>query len=126
MKQAIQSNNAPAAIGQYSQAVKIGETLYLSGQIPLDPVTMMLVGEDMKTQVVQVFNNIKQVIEAAGLNLDAIVKLTVYLIDISQLSIVNEIMTHYFRPPYPARTSVEVAALPKGAAIEIDAIAVFY
>ncbi len=122
-KKIIQSNQAPAAIGNYSQAIQVGDTVYLAGQIPLDPKTMILVAGDVKAQAKQVFENIKNVVEAAGTNLDAIVKLTIYLTDITHLPVVNEVMGHYFKPPYPARTSIAVAALPKGALVEIEAIA---
>lgn len=125
MKQAIQTDKAPTAIGSYSQAIKLGNTVYLSGQIPLDPITMTMVTGDLKMQASRIFENLKKVAEAAGSSLDAIVKLTVYLTDISQLPIVNEVMTNYFKQPYPARTSIGVVALPKGAAIEVDAVIVY-
>lgn len=124
MKQVIQTNKAPAAIGAYSQAIKAGNLIFFSGQIPLDPDTMSLVEYDMAAQTNQVFKNLKNVAEAAGVNMDSIVKLNVYLTDISQLTVVNETMAHYFSVPYPARTSVEVSALPKGASVEIEAVAV--
>lgn len=125
MKEAIHTTQAPAAIGCYSQAIKVKETLYLSGQIALDPLTKTLVGDDVKAQLIQIFKNLQQVIEAAGLTLNAIVKLTVYLLDIDDLPLVNEVMMQYLTSPYPARTSVQVSALPKGAAVEIEGIAVF-
>lgn len=123
MQQIIQTTSAPAAIGAYSQAIKIGNTLYLAGQIPLDPATMQLVSDDIQVQVTQVFKNMSQVLEAAHVPFDAIVKLTVYLLDISHISVVNEVMTQYFKKSFPARTSIAVVALPKNARIEIDAIA---
>jgi reactive intermediate/imine deaminase len=125
MKQAIITHQAPAAIGCYSQAIRAGNTLYLSGQIPLQPQTMELVAGDIKAQIKQVFDNLKAVAEAAGTDLDAIVRLTVYLIDIAHLPVVNEMMKNYFTEPYPARTSIQVAALPKGASVEVDAVIVF-
>lgn len=122
MKQSIQTNNAPAAIGSYSQAIKAEKAIYLSGQIPLDPETMTMVSGDIREQIIRVFDNIKAVTIASGGGLDSIVKLTVYLTDISHLALVNEIMGTYFAEPYPARTSFAVAALPKNALVEIDAI----
>jgi reactive intermediate/imine deaminase len=124
MLQAIRTKKAPAAIGSYSQAIKVNNIIYLSGQIPLDPDNMNLIDGDISAQIRKVFENLKAVSEAAGGNLNAIVKLTVYLLDLSHLMIVNEVMKQYFNEPYPARTSIEVSALPKGAAIEIDAIMV--
>lgn len=113
--------NAPAAIGTYSQAVKVGETVYLSGQIPLNPATMTL-EEGIEAQIVRVFENLKAVAEAAGGSLADTVKLNVYLIDLGNFAKVNEIMARYFPEPYPARAAVGVAALPRGAAVEMDAI----
>lgn len=124
MRQAIQTPKAPAAIGSYSQAIKVEKTVYLSGQLPLDPETMVLVEGDIAVQVARVFENLKMVAVAAGGNLDAIVKLTVYLVDLSNLAMVNEVMAKYFTMPYPARTSIEVAALPKNAVVEVEAIIV--
>jgi reactive intermediate/imine deaminase len=124
MKQLIESKNAPAAIGSYSPAVKVGNTVYLSGQIPLDPVTMNLVNGDMSLQVVRIFENLKDVAEAAGGNLDGVVKLTVYLLDLGNISVVNDTIKKYFTEPFPARTSIQVAALPKNAQVEIDAVLV--
>jgi reactive intermediate/imine deaminase len=121
---AIQTERAPQAIGTYSQAVKVGDTVYLSGQIPLDPVTMELVRGEMEAQVVCVFENLKAVAEAAGGGLGQVVKLTVFLTDLVHFPLVNEVMARYFDPPYPARAAVGVAALPKGVAIEMDAIMV--
>jgi len=122
MKQAIQTAAAPAAIGTYSQAVVNGGTVYVSGQIPLDPATMQLVSGDMRAHVVRVFDNLAAVAGAAGANLDDCVKLTVYLTDLAHFPLVNEVMAGYFHEPYPARAAVGVAALPRGAAVEMDAI----
>jgi len=121
-REIIQTDKAPAAIGTYSQAVKTGNTVYLSGQIPLQPETMALVEGDMAAQIRRVFDNLQAVAEAAGGSLADIVKLNVYLIDLSHFAQVNEIMAGYFQQPYPARAAVGVAALPKGAQVEMDAI----
>lgn len=121
-KNIIVTDKAPAAIGTYSQAVSTGHTVYLSGQIPLDPDTMTLVGDSFATQCEQVFNNLKAVAEAAGGSLRDIVKLNIYLIDLGDFASVNEIMAQFFEEPYPARAAVGVAALPKDAQLEIDAI----
>ena len=115
---------APAAIGTYSQAVRAGETVYLSGQIPLDPNTMELVAGDIDVQIRQVFDNLAAVAQAAGGGLGDIVKLTVYLTDLGHFPRVNEIMSQYFQEPYPARAAIGVAALPRAAAVEMDAILV--
>ncbi|MEH6824285.1 MAG: RidA family protein [Motiliproteus sp.] len=120
----IQSDNAPQAIGTYSQAVKVGSTVYLSGQIPLVPATMTLVEGDFSAQVVQVFENLSAVCEAAGGSLQQIVKLNIYLTDLSHFATVNEIMARYFQQPYPARAAIGVAQLPKEAAVEMDGILV--
>lgn len=122
MKQKIETMLAPKAIGTYSQAIEVGNTIYFSGQIPLDPNTMTLVSQDIHAQIHQVFTNLKMVCEAAGNHLEAIVKLTIYLTDLAHFPIVNEIMATFFHEPYPARTTVQVSALPKEAQIEIDAI----
>ncbi len=122
MKKIIETPNAPAAIGTYSQAVQAGNTVYISGQIPLNPKTMKLVTTDFQAQVKQVFDNLKAVAIAAGGDLSAIVKLTIYLQDINQFATVNEIMATYFEKPYPARAVVEVSRLPKEAGIEADAV----
>lgn len=122
MKEIIATDLAPKAIGPYSQAVKINDVVYLSGQIPLDPDTMNLVKGDFSEQVNQVFRNLTAVAEASGGNLSNIVKLTIYLIDLQQFVLVNEIMKTFFSEPYPARSTIQVSALPKGAEIEIDAI----
>lgn len=121
-RSAISTELAPKAIGTYSQAVKAGEWVYLSGQIPLVPETMELVPGDMRAQITQVFNNLSAVASAAGGTLADIVKLTVYLVDGGDFPLVNEVMGQYFSPPYPARAAVGVASLPKGARVEIDAI----
>ena len=121
-KNIIVTGKAPAAIGTYSQAVRTGHTVYLSGQIPLDPDTMTLVGDSFATQCKQVFNNLKAVAEAAGGSLHDIVKLTIYLTDLGNFAAVNEIMAQFFEEPYPARAAVGVTALPKDAQLEIDAI----
>ena len=122
-KTIINSPKAPAAIGTYSQAVKVGNTVYLSGQIPLDPQTMELV-EGFEEQTVQVFENLKAVIEEAGGSFKDVVKLGIFLTDLSHFAKVNEIMGRYFQQPYPARAAIGVAALPKGAQVEMDAILV--
>ncbi len=121
-REIIQTDRAPAAIGTYSQAVKTGSTVYLSGQIPLQPDTMALVEGDMVAQIRRVFDNLQAVAEAAGGSLADIVKLNVYLIDLSHFAQVNDVMASYFQQPYPARAAVGVAALPKGAQVEMDAI----
>lgn len=123
-RQIISTELAPAAIGPYSQAVRCGDTVYLSGQIPLDPETMSLVEGDMRVQVKRVFVNLRAVAEAAGGTLDDIVKLTVYLTDLGHFPLVNEVMAEHFREPYPARAAVGVAQLPKGAQVEMDAVLV--
>jgi reactive intermediate/imine deaminase len=121
-RQVIQTDSAPLAIGTYSQAVKVGNVVYLSGQIPLVPETMELVEEGMEAQIRQVLENLKVVAEAAGGSLAQVVKLNVYLTDLAHFSLINAVMTDYFQPPYPARAVIGVAALPKGAAVEMDAI----
>lgn len=121
MKKAISTKKAPAAIGTYSQAVQHGQTVYVSGQIGLDPETMEM-APDFDVQAHQVFNNLSAVVEAAGGSLDQILKLTVYLVDLSQFTKLNTIMATYFTEPYPARAALEVSALPRGALIEIDAV----
>jgi reactive intermediate/imine deaminase len=120
-KQIIGTTDAPAAIGTYSQAVKVGDTVYLSGQIGLDPATMqMVVG--VEAQIHQVFKNLQAVTKAAGGSLADIVKLNVFLIDLTHFAKVNEIMAEYFSAPYPARAAVGVAALPRGAEVEADGV----
>lgn len=121
-KQVIQTDQAPKAIGTYSQAIKVGNTVYISGQIPLVPNTMAMAGPEMSAQIRQVFENLKAVAEAAGGTLRDTVKLNVFLTDLSHFVLVNEIMADYFTTPYPARAAVGVAALPRGAAVEMDAV----
>lgn len=120
-KQPISTAAAPQAIGTYSQAVRCGDTVYLSGQIGLDPATMQMV-EGIEAQIRRVFENLRAVATAAGGSLDHAVKLTVYLTDLSHFSLVNEIMATYFKQPYPARAAIGVASLPRGALVEVDAI----
>lgn len=123
MKSIISTDQAPQAIGTYSQAVKAGNTVYLSGQIPLVPRTMELVSDQFEEQAVQVFENLSAVIEAAGGTLQDLVKLKIFLTDLSHFATVNSVMERYFQPPYPARAAVGIAALPKGALIEVEGIA---
>lgn len=123
-RRAIHTDQAPRAIGTYSQAIRAGDTVYLSGQIGLDPGSMELAGESAEAQIRQVIENLAAVTAAAGGSLADIVKLTVYLTDLGDFAAVNEIMTEYFGEPYPARAAVEVSALPRGAAVEIEAILV--
>jgi len=118
----ISTTEAPAAIGTYSQATRHGDTVYLSGQIPLQPQSMTLVEGGIEAQIHQVFSNLRAVCIASGANLDAILKLTVFLTDMANFPQVNTIMAEYFSQPYPARAAVGVAALPRGAMVEIDAI----
>jgi reactive intermediate/imine deaminase len=115
---------APGAIGTYSQAVRAGNTVYLSGQIPLDPQTMQLVTGDIEAQVRRVFDNLQAVAQAAGGQLAHAVKVNVYLTDLAHFQTVNKVMAEYFAEPYPARAAVGVAALPRGAAVEVDAVLV--
>lgn len=123
-RQIIHTDKAPAAIGPYSQAVRVGDVVYLSGQIPLVPASMELVGDDVESQIRQVFDNLAAVAEAAGGALADAVRLTVYLTDLANFPLVNEVMAEYFSEPYPARAAIGVAALPRNAAVEIDAILV--
>ncbi|WP_172196804.1 RidA family protein [Niveibacterium sp. COAC-50] len=123
-KEIISTTKAPAAIGTYSQAVKAGNTVYLSGQIPLDPVTMTLVEGGFEAQTVQMFENLKAVAEAASGSLADAVKLTIYLTDLSNFATVNAVMSRYFTEPYPARAAVGVKELPRGSLVEADAILV--
>ena len=118
----ISTPDAPDAIGTYSQAVRSGDWVFLSGQIPLDPQTMQMIEGDMRAQIRRVFENLSAVASASGGSLADCVKLTVYLTDLSHFPLVNEVMAEYFSEPYPARAAVGVAALPKGAAVEMDAI----
>jgi reactive intermediate/imine deaminase len=121
-KQIVSTSKAPAAIGVYSQAARVGNTIWVSGQIPLDPATQALVTGDMEAHVRQVFQNLKAIVVAAGATLDDVVKVTVYLIDLAHFALVNKIMAEFFREPYPARAAVGVAALPRGAQIEAECI----
>jgi len=123
-KATIHTENAPAAIGTYSQAVKVNNTVYLSGQIPLDPNSMELVNDSFEAQVHQVFKNLTAVCEASDGELQDIVKLNIYLTDLSHFATVNSIMAEYFSQPYPARAAIGVSELPKGSAVEMDGIAV--
>ncbi|MDN0084593.1 RidA family protein [Crenobacter sp. SG2305] len=123
-KTIIHTDNAPAAIGAYSQAVKAGNTVYLSGQIPLDPATMTVVEGGFAAETHQVFKNLKAVVEAAGGTLDQIVKLNAYLTDLGNFATFNEIMGQYFTQPFPARAAIGVASLPKGVQVEADAVLV--
>lgn len=121
-KSIIQTNKAPQAIGTYSQAVKAGTTVYLSGQIPLNPETMEIVSDDFAEQATQVFENVKAVCEAAGGTMNDLVKVNIFLPDLSHFATVNEIMAKYFSKPYPARAAIGVKSLPKDSQIEIDGI----
>lgn len=121
-RQIIATDRAPEAIGTYSQAVKVGATVYLSGQIPLVPETMTMIDGDITAQIRRVFDNLSAVAEAAGGSLADVVKLNVYLTDLSHFPVVNEVMATYFQAPYPARAAVGVAQLPKGAGVEMDAV----
>jgi len=123
-RQIIHTDKAPAAIGTYSQAVQVAETVYLSGQIPLHPETMELVEGDISNRIHQVFSNLKAVCEASGGGLQDIVKLNIYLTDLGNFATVNEIMAEFFQQPYPARAAVGVAQLPKGTDVEMDAVMV--
>ncbi|PHS14878.1 MAG: reactive intermediate/imine deaminase [Kangiella sp.] len=121
-KSIISTSNAPEAIGTYSQAVKHGDCLYVSGQIPLDPKTMIFVSDDIDDQIHQVFKNLRAICEAADTSLNQIIKLNIFLTDLSCFPMVNQIMAEYFELPYPARAAVGVKELPKGALVEMDAI----
>ena len=123
-KVSIYSQDAPSSIGCYSQGLRVGNIVFLSGQIPLDPGTMQLVDGPMEVKIARVFDNLQMVAKAAGGNLSDIVKLTVYLLDISHFQAVNNTMAGYFEKPYPARAVIGVASLPKGAEVEIDAVMV--
>lgn len=123
-REIIATSQAPQAIGTYSQAVKVGDTVYLSGQIPLNPQTMEMVDGSMEAQIRQVFDNLQAVAHAAGGSLQDIVKLNVFLTDLAHFPLVNEVMAQYFSTPYPARAAIGVASLPKNAAVEMDAILV--
>jgi reactive intermediate/imine deaminase len=121
-RQIIETKRAPQAIGTYSQAVRVGDTVYLSGQIPLDPGTMQLVSGDIELEIRRVFDNLKAVAEAAGASLANAAKVTVYLTDLAHFAKVNEVMAQYCAQPYPARAAVGVAQLPRGARVEIEAV----
>jgi reactive intermediate/imine deaminase len=121
-KKIISTADAPAAIGTYSQAVQVGNTLWVSGQIPLDPATKELVSGGMDAQIRQVFKNLKAIVTAAGASFDDVVKATVFLTDLSNFALVNKIMAEYFHEPYPARAAVGVASLPRGAQVEVECI----
>jgi len=124
VREVISTPEAPQAIGTYSQAVRVGDTVYLSGQIPLDPQTMALVEGGMEAQITRVFDNLQAVARAAGVSLADVVKLNIFLTDLAHFTLVNEVMARYFREPYPARAAIGVASLPKGAAVEMDAVLV--
>lgn len=121
----IHSDEAPKAIGTYSQGVRTGDLLFISGQIPLDPATMEIVDGDFATRARRVFDNLQAVAAAAGANLDQVVKLTIYLTDLDNFATVNSVMAEYFEEPYPARAALGVAALPKGTDVEAEAIVAF-
>ena len=121
-REIIQTDKAPQAIGTYSQAIKVGKTVYMSGQIPLVPETMELVDGDISVNIRRVFDNLKAVAQAAGGDLGDVAKLNIFLIDLSHFPTVNEVMAEYFTEPYPARAALGVASLPKGAPVEMDAV----
>jgi reactive intermediate/imine deaminase len=123
-RQPIQTDRAPAAIGPYSQAVRQGDTVYLSGQIPLDPNSGLLIEGDIDAQARRAFDNLRAVCEAAGGSLDDVVRLGLYLTDLGQFAAVNAVMSDYFEAPYPARSTIGVASLPRGAQFEVDAVMV--
>ena len=123
-RQPIHTDRAPAAIGPYSQATRAGDTVFLSGQIALDPHTGLLVEGGIEAQARRAFDNLKAVCEAAGGSLDDVVRLGLYLTDLGQFAVVNQVMSEYFDAPYPARSTIEVPALPRGAQFEVDAIVV--
>ena len=123
-KRAIHTKDAPAAIGTYSPAIRVADTVYLSGQIPLDPKTMQLVTGDTRAEIKQVFDNLAAVAEAAGGSLADAVRVTIYLTDLKNFALVNDVMAQYFSEPYPARAAIGVAALPRGASVEADAVLV--
>ena len=121
-RETITTDQAPQAIGTYSQAVKVGTTVYLSGQIPLVPESMTMVDGDMEAQIRRVFDNLSAVARAAGGSLDDVVKLNIFLTDLANFGTVNEVMAEYFSQPYPARAAIGVAALPRDAGVEMDAV----
>ena len=122
MKQVICTDGAPSAIGTYSQAIRTGDTVYISGQIPLDPATMEIVDGDTEAKIRRIFESLEAIATAAGGTLDQVVRLTVYLTDLNDFPLVNQVMPEFFAEPYPARAAVGVAALPKGVPLEVDAI----
>ncbi len=121
-RESISTDRAPAAIGPYSQAVRAGSQVFLSGQIPLDPATGELVAADIATEARRVFDNLRAVCEAAGGSMDDVVRVGIYLMDLADFAAVNAVMAEYFQAPYPARATVQVAGLPRGARVEVDAI----
>jgi reactive intermediate/imine deaminase len=121
-KQIISTTNAPAAIGTYSQATRVGNTIWVSGQIPMDPATKELVTGDMEAQVRRVFENMKAIVLASGASLDEVVKVSIFLVDLAHFALVNKVMAEYFREPYPARAAIGVASLPRGAQVEAECI----
>ena len=123
MKQVIHTNSAPAAIGPYSQAIQIGDLLFVSGQVPIDPSTGAIVEGDIKAQAQQSLNNLKAILNAAGTNMGAVVKTTVFLADMNDFAAMNEVYAQFFQEPFPARSAVQAARLPKDAKVEIEAIA---
>jgi reactive intermediate/imine deaminase len=122
-RQIIKTDAAPKAIGTYSQAVRAGDTLYVSGQVPFDPASEELLSGDMEGQIRRVFDNLKAIVEAAGGDFSHVVKLNVYLVDLKHFALVNQVMAQYFREPYPARAAVGVASLPRGAQLEMECVA---
>lgn len=123
-RQPIATDRAPAAIGPYSQAVRSGQLLFLSGQIPLDPATGQLLQADIGTEARRVFDNLRAVCEAAGAGFEQVVRVGIYVTDLADFAVVNTVMAEYFAAPYPARSTIQVAALPRGARVEVDAIVV--
>ena len=123
MKQVIHTDSAPAAIGPYSQAIQIGDLLFVSGQVPIDPDTGAVVEGDIQAQARQSLNNVKAILNAAGTNMGAVVKTTVFLADMNDFAAMNEVYAQFFQTPYPARSAVQVARLPKDVKVEIEAIA---
>ena len=121
-KQIISTSAAPAAIGTYSQAVRVGNTIWVSGQIPLDPATKELVGPDIEPQVRRTFANLQAIVTASGAGMADVVKVTIFLVDLAHFALVNKVMAEFFPEPYPARAAVGVAALPRGAQVEVECI----
>jgi reactive intermediate/imine deaminase len=121
-KQIISTKEAPAAIGTYSQATRVGNTIWVSGQIPMDPATKELVKGDMEAQVRRVFDNLKAIVAASGASLDDVVKVSIFLVDLSHFALVNKVMAEYFREPYPARAAIGVDSLPRAAQVEAECI----